>query len=118
MKCLNCKKELEKGQKKYCSNQCQADKRYKDYIQQWKKGEESGNTKWQLSHYVKKYLFIKNNFKCQKCGWSELNEFTRKYPLEIHHIDGDYTNCKEDNLELLCPNCHSQTPTFRGRKRT
>lgn len=32
--------------------------------------------------------------------------------LEIHHKDGDRSNNELDNLELLCPNCHSYTETF------
>jgi len=35
--------------------------------------------------------------------------------FECHHIDGDKTNNILENLQLLCPNCHSQTNTFRGR---
>lgn len=36
--------------------------------------------------------------------------------LELDHRDGDRTNNLRENLRLLCPNCHSQTPNFRGRK--
>ena len=54
------------------------------------------------------------NNKCEKCGWHELNSFTNKVPLELHHKDGDYRNNTEENLELLCPNCHSLTETYRG----
>lgn len=32
--------------------------------------------------------------------------------LEIHHVDGHRTNNELDNLQLLCPNCHSYTSTF------
>lgn len=32
--------------------------------------------------------------------------------LQIHHIDGNHYNNEESNLQLLCPNCHSLTPTF------
>ncbi len=35
--------------------------------------------------------------------------------LELDHIDGDNTNNELLNLRILCGNCHSQTPTFRGR---
>ena len=35
--------------------------------------------------------------------------------LEVHHIDGDKLNNDEDNLSLLCPNCHALTDTFRSR---
>lgn len=37
--------------------------------------------------------------------------------LEVHHIDGDRTNNNEENLQLLCPNCHSYTDNWRNRKR-
>lgn len=38
--------------------------------------------------------------------------------LELEHKDGDTYNNKRENLELLCPNCHSQTSTWRGRNNT
>lgn len=36
-------------------------------------------------------------------------------PLELHHIDGDKNNLLVENLELLCPNCHALTDTYRGK---
>ena len=38
-------------------------------------------------------------------------------PLELDHIDGNHQNNALDNLRLLCPNCHSLTPTFRGKNK-
>ncbi|MFA6159158.1 MAG: HNH endonuclease signature motif containing protein [Candidatus Paceibacterota bacterium] len=35
--------------------------------------------------------------------------------LEIDHIDGNPENNEKENLRLLCPNCHSQTSTYRGK---
>ena len=32
--------------------------------------------------------------------------------LQVHHHDGDWLNNKPDNLEFLCPNCHSQTKNY------
>ena len=55
--------------------------------------------------------------KCECCGLTEwLNQ---PINLEVHHKDGDRTNNSLDNLQLLCPNCHSYTPTFarKGDKR-
>lgn len=36
--------------------------------------------------------------------------------LELHHIDGYEANEKRENLSLLCPNCHSQTPDYRNKR--
>jgi 5-methylcytosine-specific restriction endonuclease McrA len=35
--------------------------------------------------------------------------------MHVDHIDGDRTNNTYDNLRILCPNCHSQTPTFASK---
>lgn len=114
-KCINCGKKLYKG-KKYCSVQCQNDYTYKKYIQRWKNGTETGlRGEYQISNHLKRYLFEKNNNKCELCGWGERNSFTNTIPLEVHHIDGDYTNNNESNLQLLCPNCHSLTNTIKSR---
>lgn len=113
--CLNCGKELigDKKRNKYCCQQCQLDYQYKQYIERWKNGQESGRKgKYEVSNHIRRYLFEKYNNSCQKCGWNKINLITGNIPLQIHHIDGDCLNNSEDNLELLCPNCHSLTDTY------
>lgn len=113
--CLNCGKELtgDKVYNKHCCRECQIEYQYKLYINRWKEGLEDGvSGKYGISHSIRKYLFSKYNNSCQKCGWKEINPITNKVPLQIHHIDGDCLNNREDNLQLLCPNCHSLTETF------
>lgn len=39
----------------------------------------------------------------------------KKINCELDHIDGNRTNHLLENLRILCPNCHSQTNTFRGK---
>lgn len=60
---------------------------------------------------MKRARLLKTGYKkneCEKCGISEwLGE---PITVEIHHIDGDNTNNLLSNLQMLCPNCHSQTP--------
>lgn len=85
------------------------------YIEKWKSGEESGmKGTYELSGHVRSYLLEKYNSQCSRCGWKEINPYTNKIPLEIEHCDGNYMNNKEDNLTVLCPNCHSLTATYKG----
>ena len=117
MNCLNCNSIIDKY-KKICNNKCQKECQYKEYIANWKNNKENGlRGDYQISMYIKTYLFDKYNNKCAKCGWGKVNKFTNRIPLEIEHIDGNYQNNKEDNLILLCPNCHSLTSTYKGANR-
>jgi hypothetical protein len=115
--CLNssCKKEIFGNSKqKYCCKKCQQAKQRQDYLDRWKAGREKGWTSKTIiiSSIVRDYLFIKFNNKCSSCNWGEKNGFTNRIPLQVHHIDGDAKNCREENLDLLCPNCHSLTENF------
>ncbi|WP_442876891.1 HNH endonuclease [Catenibacterium sp.] len=65
--------------------------------------------------HLRHYIFDKFDNKCCICGWSKVNPYT--IPLEIDHIDGNSENNSEDNLRLICPNCHSLTSTYRGANR-
>lgn len=115
--CLNCGKPISKRYK-YCNNTCSAKYKESQYIIRWKLGEETGlKGKDDVIASVKNYLFEKNNNSCQLCGWKQINPYTNKIPLQIHHIDGDCTNNKEENLQLLCPNCHSLTENFGSRNK-
>lgn len=54
--------------------------------------------------------------KCEICGCEE--EWQGKpLTLEVHHMDGNHYNNSLGNLQILCPNCHSQTNNFRNRKK-
>ena len=61
----------------------------------------------------KKTLINERGHKCEICGIFEW--LGRTIVLELDHIDGDNRNNIRTNLRLLCPNCHSQTDTWRGR---
>lgn len=63
-----------------------------------------------------KNRLFQEGLKEKKCEWCELTEWRgQPISLELDHIDGDKTNNTLSNLRILCPNCHAQTPTYRGR---
>lgn len=63
----------------------------------------------------KKRVVLEQNNKCNHCGIDTWNN--KPLILELEHKDGDNKNNLRDNLEALCPNCHSQTSTWRGKNK-
>ncbi len=111
--CLNCGKSI-LPRKKYCSNRCQHDYKYKYQVKKWLNGEISGSVKGGCSSFVKRFLREKYGNKCSLCGWQEVNIITNNVPVEVDHIDGNHENNRPENLRLICPNCHSLTPTYKA----
>lgn len=63
----------------------------------------------------KNALLLERGHRCEQCKLTEWNELP--ITLELEHSDGDRKNNTKENLKLLCPNCHSQTPTWRRNAR-
>ena len=59
---------------------------------------------------------IKEGFKPSKCEICGVDEWLgNPISLQLHHIDGDKTNNELNNLQVLCPNCHSQTDNYGSK---
>lgn len=96
------------------------------------KGNQSGKgftkqkDKWSLEEYLQNSSNIQTNkirkkilesgikeHKCECCGLATwLNQ---PIPLELHHKDGNRDNNTIENFQLLCPNCHAFTDSYRGK---
>jgi hypothetical protein len=109
---------------RFCSNTCSGTSLKKAKISSWLSGEWDGSdSRGELSKTISNILKEQVDYKCSQCGWGEVNPASGKVPVQVDHIDGDSTNNSPSNLRVLCPNCHSITPTYgalnangRGRR--
>ncbi len=81
---------------------------------------------WTLKEYLEKSIHIQPTkirkkllreglkpYRCENCGLSTW--LNGPIPLELHHIDGNKTHNTLENFQLLCPNCHALTNSYRGK---
>ena len=69
------------------------------------------------SNKLRKRLIIEGvkESKCECCGLTEW--LGKNISLELDHIDGNCYNHRIENLRIVCPNCHAQTETYRGKNK-
>jgi len=111
--CLHCGKShlvAEKRLGKYCDTVCQHAHQYESTVTSWLNGETSAG-----KNVIKKYLSETHGYACAECGLSEWRG--KKIVLELEHRDGNSENNSPENLCLICPNCHSQTDTYKGKNK-
>ena len=83
----------------------------------WSKGRTLKSIEDYSSRMARRKKLISiRGYKCEGCGVSDW--LGHELLIEVHHIDGNNKNNQIDNLQLLCPNCHSITPNFRNKKRS
>ena len=98
----------------YCSDLCKRTHRTKLLFEKIDRGEYNVKP-YGGNETLKKYLISRRGKRCEVCKnevWME-----REIPLTSHHIDGNANNNRPENLQLLCGNCHGQTPNFGSKNR-
>lgn len=108
--CKFCKNTLKSSKNIYCSINCQHGYQMRERDRKLEAGEA-------LSELVlKRYLIDKHGERCLDplCAW----DFSKRpIGVELEHIDGNADNNVLKNCTLLCPNCHSQTSTYKAKNK-
>ena len=94
----------------FCSNKCQGEFQTNERYLNWINGAFHPSIA-----VLKNYLIRLKGNACNCCGISTWN--SKKIVLEIEHINGNSSDDSIENLELLCPNFHSQTNTYKGKNK-
>lgn len=111
--CLNCGLEFKPfrgSASKFCCNKCQHEFKAKELDKRFLDGEKDIYTHHKSQ---RKFLIRRDGEKCSCCGITDWNK--KPITLEVEHKDGNSENNTSDNLCLICPNCHSQTDTYKGK---
>jgi hypothetical protein len=120
------RKNISAGEKKYYKTHSAYNKGIRPSDAQILKSSTNNKITWKLKNDMllfeelnyrrkRERLMEKQNCLCAVCNikpvWND-----RILTFQLHHKDGDRKNGKEENCQMLCPNCHSQTETYAGNK--
>jgi hypothetical protein len=103
--CKGCGTPVKRRPNVYCSLSCAL--RYKRRIKVETNPDAVGHRP------LKNYLLDTRGHRCEVCGITEW--MGQAAPLELDHRDGNPLNNRLDNVRLICPNCHAQTATYKGK---
>ena len=110
--CKRCNTEVKDRHSVFCCCKCSA--KFRQELQ-WKDWDKNGiSSKRTIT--IKEYVKSKKNNICELCKNTAIWN-GKELVLILDHIDGNSENNQLSNLRLVCPNCDSQLPTFKGRNK-
>lgn len=114
--CLKCNIRILGSGRFYCSRRCNNAHKKDNFKDKFTEAFLSNSLKpgGSTTRAIRKHLIRTVGERCQECGWARRHKVTGRVPVEVHHRDGNAENNRPDNVRLLCPGCHSLTPTFRN----
>lgn len=96
--------------------------------QDWKKSPLKDPNRYKLNDMLQQEVNFKSSYlkkrlidaglkedKCEICGCTNVWQ-GKSITLELHHINSDHFDNRLENLQILCPNCHSQQKNHRRPK--
>jgi len=106
-KCIDCGKLIcnSSTRCRFCANKQQNNPA-------WKGGLDKEKYKEGFNKELRDRIRFRDRFTCQMCG---LKQTTKKFKLDIHHIDYSKQNNSPHNLVSLCHSCHIQTNYDRDK---
>lgn len=109
VRCNNCGALLENRNSIYCDMSCNLEFNFNKKLSRY----FMCNVHPVTNNAIKPLIIFALGYECQECGISKWND--KDITLDLEHIDGNSMNNSFMNLTLLCPNCHSQTPTYKSK---
>jgi hypothetical protein len=103
--CIVCENKCKNSIAKFCSHKCNQDFKLQERINSGTFSAQTG----------KRWLLKTQGHQCSCCKNTSWNN--QPIPIELEHIDGNSSNNDLENLCLLCPNCHAQTPTYKSKNK-
>ncbi len=114
--CLNCDEKFTYGYSstgKFCGQSCMGEYKKNEHKKKW----YAGLLEVRIDPVtLRKYLIEDRGYACEICNISDWQG--AKLTLHGDHIDGNSQDSSPGNVRLLCPNCHSQTPTYGNKGRS
>lgn len=122
--CLYCREVLPQGSKKrkFCNNNCSIEYKRKTNLENWLKtgipGKHTGGKSGACpkSGFIKNHILKEQKNKCAMCGLDQIWN-NKSLVFVMDHIDGCSINNSRENLRFICPNCDSQTSTYKSRNK-